>query len=154
LIYSSTRYIRHEYGGEIYSRLVNEKTYYFATTPRPGEPHQSSPIGSAYVPSGGTFVAYIHTHPNGLVFSVQDKQIADSFKVNAYVATPNNELLRYNHNSGTDPFSLGAITPRTLTAAEKQQLEKDFRASWDAHFDSDGKCPNNHGCENMDWPTR
>ena len=65
--YSSSRYIRHEYSTEIYSRTINGKTTYNYNPSRVGTPHSASVSNT--IPKGTEFVAYAHTHPNSNVFS-------------------------------------------------------------------------------------
>ena len=65
-VYSSSRYIRHEYATVIYSRTINGETTYNYNTPRSGTPH-SADVG-APTPSGTEMVAYAHTHPNSNSF--------------------------------------------------------------------------------------
>ncbi|MBQ4560134.1 MAG: DUF4329 domain-containing protein [Tyzzerella sp.] len=145
-VYDSSRYIRHEYGTEIYSKTINGTTTYDYNTPRAGTPH-SVGIGAS-TPAGTSFVAYAHTHPNSNSFSSKDKKVANDLKINAYVVGPNLELQRYNWLTGIS-CNLGVITPNILTQSEKSALVSQFRISWDSHI-IEG-C--DFGCHTMKWPT-
>ena len=144
--YSSSRYIRHEYATEIYSRTINGKTTYNYNPPRSGNPHS---VNVGYrTPSGTRIVAYAHTHPNSNSFSVADISVAQKLNIDAYVVGPNLELQHYSTSLGL-ASSLGKINPVELTEAQKNQLVSDFQVSWDEHV-SEG-CE--FGCSNMVWPT-
>ena len=145
-VYSSSSYIRHEVGTEIYSRTINGKTTYNYNTPRAGNPH-SVTVGQS-TPIGTEFVAYAHTHPNSNAFSSADISAARSLGVDAYMVGPNLELQRYSLSSDATA-SLGTISPITLTDWQCTALVMLFQISWDSHVAKD--CA--FGCESMMWPT-
>ena len=144
--YGPSRYIRHEYSADIYSRTVNGQITYNYTKPQAGNPH-SVPVGGK-IPTGTQRVAYVHTHPNSNVFSDPDVQAAIKLQVNAYVVGPDLILQRYNLSNGSVD-ALGVILPGALTSSQKNTLTSRFRVSWDKH--TKREC--DFGCENMPWPT-
>lgn len=144
-VYSSSLYIRHEYGTEIYSRTVFGVTTYNYNPPHAGEPHSVDVNSSS--PEGTTIVASAHIHPNSNTFSDQDKSVAMYLNINSYVVGPNLQLQKYDPSSGTT--NLGAIYPIQLTDAQKNSLVKEFEVSWDDHIIIG--C--DFGCFNMTWPT-
>lgn len=137
-VYSSSRYIRHEYSACIYARYG---TYYF-TVPRVGNPHSCLP----QLVDGRQ--AYIHTHPNSNAFSSSDKSWAESHQIDAYVVCPNGQIRKYDYIDNTDQV-IGSYTPHALTASEKSFLQSTYRQSWLNHLNS---CTG-FGCQNMTWPT-
>ena len=144
-VYSSSEYARIEYAATIYS--LNGKYYYYNV--HSGNPHS---VGvSKSVPSGATYVAFIHTHPNSENFSSADKDVAESFGGYAYVVTPSYSLKRYatSNNATTTPYTNLTIYP--LTSSEKASLKSSLSSTWYGHF-VDGTCPSNFGCENKIWP--
>ena len=144
--YSSSRYIRHEYDTEIYSRTINGKTTYNYNPPRSGNPHSVS-IGRR-TPHGTKMVAYAHTHPNSNYFSDTDISVAQSLNIDAYVVGPNLDLQRYTTSSNIIT-SLGTINPNELSYEQKNELVSEFQMSWDEHVSEN--C--GFGCGDMVWPT-
>ncbi len=136
--YSATEYTMHEYSTEIYT-TNNGKTYKY-TEPAIGSPHQATGFDLNHVPEGGTTVAYAHTHPNYNGFSDGDIETANHFNIDAYVISPNHELLRYIKGS-TDYGGqfISSIEPDPLTSAQKQQLNP-WRIAWDEHIAECDKC--------------
>ena len=122
--YSSSRYIRHEYATEIYSRTINGKTTYNYNPPRSGKPHSVS-VGYS-TPKGTKIVAYAHTYPNSNSISAKDISNAQKLNIDAYVVGPNLELQHYNTSLGVK-FCLGQINPVELTKTQKNQLVSDFK---------------------------
>ena len=145
-VYSSSLYIRHEYGTEIYSRTVSGVTTYNYNPPHAGEPHSVDVNSSS--PEGTTIVAAAHTHLFGNTFSEPDKSVAMFLNINTYVVGPNLELQRYNVSSGSIT-SLGVISPTTLTDAQRDSLVANFEVSWDEHI----MIGCEYGCFNITWPT-
>jgi len=151
--YSSSQYIRHEYGTVIYSTTTNGATTYDYAPPVAGEPH-SVGYGEVQVPSGTTKVATAHTHPNSNYFSgitpgATSGDIPNAIKrgMDSYVVGPNLKLQKYSISSNSISI-VGVTSPVALTNQQKAALVSQFQVSWDSHF---GTC--NFGCENMDWPT-
>ena len=144
--YGPSRYIRHEYSADIYSRTINGQTTYNYTTPQSGKPH-SATVGGR-IPTGTRRVAYVHTHPNSNAFSTADIQAVVNLQMDGYVVGPNLILQRYNLSDGSVD-ELGAISPSILTSSQKSALTSNFRISWDKHIQEG--C--GFGCENMPWPT-
>ena len=93
-VYSSSLYIRHEYGTEIYSRTVSGVTTYNYNPPHAREPHSVDVNSSS--PEGTTIVASAHIHPNSNTFSDQDKSVAMYLNINSYVVGPNLQLQKYD----------------------------------------------------------
>ena len=145
-VYSSSSYIRHEYGTEIYSRTVNGVTTYNYNPPHAGEPHSVDVNSSS--PEGTTIVASAHTHLFGNTFSEQDKSVAMFLNINNYVVGPNLELQRYNVSSGSIT-NLGVISPTPLTDAQRDSLVANFEVSWDEHI----MIGCEYRCFNITWPT-
>jgi hypothetical protein len=153
-IYSTSLYTRHEYAALIYRTAPG---VFRLSTMVNGEPHSVVP-GAGRVPSNATLMAGIHTHPNGNEFSPADKNWAVNAALNIYVAAPTTyggtsefQLRRYNHSSGDDD-RVNEVTLRHLDAI-RADLEFTFRPSWDAHFNSKGRCPEGFSCHKISWPT-
>lgn len=144
-VYSSSQYSRIEYAATIYS--LNGKYYYYNV--HNGNPHDVSVSSS--VPSGATYVAYIHTHPNSNSFSDADISAATTLRGDAYVVTPSLSVKKYTYSTGstTTPYSNLTIYP--LSDSEKSSLVSSLRSVWNGHF-KNGVCPKNFGCENKTWP--
>ena len=151
--YSSSSYIRHEYGTVIYSSTTNGTTTYDFATPVAGSPH-SVGYGNVKIPSGTTKVATAHTHPNSNNFSglkpgatSGDIPNAISRGLDSYVIGPNLNLQKYSISSGTVSV-VGVASPVALTSQQQAALVSQFQISWDNHL---GTCA--FGCEHMTWPT-
>lgn len=144
-VYSSSSYIRHEYGTEIYSRTIAGITTYNYNPPTSGSPHQVILSGST--PEGTDLVALAHTHPNSISFSDEDKDSARKLRINIYMVGPNLELQRYNYKT-KDVTGLGAISPIALTSNQQFSLIEEFHISWKAHIS--GQC--DFRCKNKKWP--
>ena len=145
-IYSSSKYIRHEYGSTIYSKKVLGITVYNYTTPKSGTPH--SIIVSNASPRGTKAVAIAHTHPNSNSFSKLDKKGAHLLKLDAYVVGPNLQLQRYNIIDSST-VNVEKTSPVPLTESQKELLVNQFRISWEKHLEVD--C--GFDCGNITWPT-
>ena len=145
-VYSSSLYIRHEYGTEIYSRTINGATVYDYSTPRKGTPH--SVLVGYPTPPGTEMVAFAHTHPNSNVFSGGDVAVANKLGVDAYVVGPNLKLQRYDV-SAKKSIDLGIISPQKLTGTQCNSLTQESRVSWDYHT----LVGCDFGCGAKDWPT-
>jgi len=151
--YSSSSYIRHEYGTVIYSSTTNGTTTYDFATPVAGSPH-SVGYGNVKIPSGTTIVATAHTHPNSNSFSglspgATSGDIPNAIRrgLDSYVIGPNLNLQKYSISSGTISV-VGVATPVVLTSQQQATLVSQFQISWDNHL---GTCL--FGCEHMTWPT-
>ena len=145
-VYSSSKYIRHEYGTEIYSKTVNGVTKYDYNPPRSGSPH-SIGIGLA-TPAGTQRVAYVHTHPTSNEFSAADFGTAEFITGDAYVVGPNLMLQKYTLATGAIT-EIGKISPLELTESQKVLLIMGFKASWDKHAKEDCYLK----CYDRTWPT-
>lgn len=144
-VYSSSEYTRIEYAATIYS--LNGKYYYYNI--HSGNPHS---VGvSKSVPSGATYVAYIHTHPNSENFSTADKDVAESFGGYAYVVTPSYSVKRYISSTDITTTPYIGLTIYSLTNSEKSTLKDSLSSTWYGHL-VDGVCPSGFGCENKTWP--
>ena len=151
--YSSSSYIRHEYGTVIYSSTTNGTTTYDFATPVAGSPH-SVGYGNVKIPSGTTKVATAHTHPNsnnfsGLTPGATSGDIPNAIRrgLDSYVIGPNLNLQKYSISSGTVSV-VGVASPVALTSQQQAALVSQFQISWDNHL---GTCA--FGCEHMTWPT-
>ena len=151
--YSSSRYIRHEYGTVIYSRTIDGATTYNYAEPVAGNPHSVGYSG-VKVPSGTTKVATAHTHPNSNSFSgltpgatSGDIPNAMGRGMDSYVIGPNLNLQKFSISSQSVSI-VGIASPIELTSQQQAELTSQFQISWDNHL---GTC--NFGCENMSWPT-
>ena len=151
--YSSSSYIRHEYGTVIYSSTTNGTTTYDFATPVAGSPH-SVGYGNVKIPSGTTKVATAHTHPNSNSFSglspgAKSGDIPNAIRrgLDSYVIGPNLNLQKYSISSGTVSV-VGVASPVALTSQQQATLVSQFQISWDNHL---GTCE--FGCEHMTWPT-
>ena len=152
-IYSSSIYVRHEYGTVIYSSTTNGTTTYDFATPVAGSPH-SVGYGDVKIPAGTTKVATAHTHPNSNSFSglqpgATSGDIPNAIRrgLDSYVIGPNLNLQKYSISSGTVSI-VGVASPVTLTSQQQATLVSQFQISWDNHL---GTCE--FGCEHMTWPT-
>jgi len=151
--YSSSSYIRHEYGTVIYSSTTNGTTTYDFATPVAGSPH-SVGYGNVKIPSGTTKVATAHTHPNSNIFSgltpgATSGDIPNAIRrgLDSYVIGPNLNLQKYSISSGAVSV-VGVASPVALTSQQQAALVSQFQISWDNHL---GTCA--FGCEHMTWPT-
>jgi uncharacterized repeat protein (TIGR02543 family) len=149
-IASTSLFARHEHSAMIYRNSAGE---YRLTQTERGNPHSVS-IRLSHVPSNATRIAYVHTHPNSANFSQGDRDVAINNEINAYVVAPtvtggsSYRLLRFNYSDGTES-NLGAITMRTLTSANRINLEALYQNTWLNHLAT--SCGFN--CRNMQWPT-
>lgn len=144
-VYSSSEYSRIEYAAIIYS--LNGEYYYYNV--RSGEPH--SVTISPSVPSGATYVAYIHTHPNSEFFSSTNKSAANTLGGYAFVVTPSYSLKCYSSTSGEEQTLSTGLPIYPLTDSEKSSLKTSLSSVWYGHF-VDGKCQDGFKCENKIWP--
>ena len=151
--YSSSSYIRHEYGTVIYSSTTNGTTTYDFATPVACSPH-SVGYGNVKIPSGTTKVATAHTHPNSNIFSgltpgATSGDIPNAIRrgLDSYVIGPNLNLQKYSISSGAVSV-VGVASPVALTSQQQAALVSQFQISWDNHL---GTCA--FGCEHMTWPT-
>ena len=135
-VYSTSEYIHHEIGTEIYARTNGDKTTYNYNSPRIGSPH-NVPVGDSVL-IGTTMVAFAHTHTTSNDFSLDDKKIAGEYGIDAYLVGPNLELQMYN-NSLIEPIGLGSIMPIELTDSRRRELSAQYKVSWEAHLEQ--------GCE-------
>ena len=148
--YGASKYIRHEYGTQIYTRKIFGLTRYYYAKPVAGSPHSVAP-GNAVVPNGVTVVAVAHTHPNSNQFSDSDKKYALTRAVDIYVVGPDLNLQKFDFSS-QNTMIVGTICPVALSNEQKQQLKAAFQASWDAHI-INGVCNKDFSCGTMTWPT-
>ena len=149
-IYSSSLYIRHEYGTLIYSITVGGVTRFYYADPVAGNPHGT---GTAYldtvIPAGVDVVATAHTHPNSNTFSSSDISNANKRGLDNYVLGPSLNVLKYDVSAGqVVPNPVGQATLRPLSDIEKMQLYRRFESSWNNHTCNFLYC-NNNGA----WPT-
>ncbi|MBQ7170844.1 MAG: DNRLRE domain-containing protein [Clostridia bacterium] len=146
-VYSSTEYTYIEYAATIY---IKDNRYYYYNV-HAGEPH--SVIVSNSVPSGATYVGYIHTHPNSEDFSNSDTSIADSWGGYAFVVTPSYSVKRYSALTGTTLTLYTGVAPYSLTIEEKDDLYASCYSTWygPSHF-INGECSSGFGCETKTWP--
>ena len=149
-IYSTSLFIRHEHGAAIYRRSGR----YYLTPTVSGNPH-STPIPLNSVPSNGTAVAGVHTHPNSHRLSDGDLIWVQNNQLDIYAVTPATlqstsafHLLIYDV-SASETRNLGSISLRHLTVNERNALEAIYRTSWNDHLPGPG-----FGCADMNWPTR
>ncbi len=151
--YSSSLYIRHEYGTVIYSKTINGVTTYDYATPVVGEPHGVG-YSDIKIPFGAKKVATAHTHPNSNSFSGSEPNAtqgdipnANERNLDSYVIGPNLNLQKYSVAS-LKISSVGTASPTPLTQSQQAALASQYQSSWDSHL---GSC--NFGCETMVWPT-
>ena len=152
-VYSSSSYIRHEYGTVIYSITIDGMTTYDFATPVAGTPH-SVGYGDVVIPAGTTAVATAHTHPNSNNFSGNEVgattgDIPNAIRrgLDSYVIGPNLKLKKYSVSSG-NISTVGIASPVPLTSQQRTALVEQFYGSWSNHL---GTC--GFGCEHMVWPT-
>ena len=146
--HSSSKYIRHEYGTEIYSREINGKIKYTYSPPRVGSPH-SVMVGYS-TPPGTKYVAFAHTHPNLDDFSYEDKRLADRQKVNAYVVGPSGYLMRKDLFF-EESICVGEIFSDPLSEFQRETLAAKYRESWEQHLTNG--CGSGFACSSI-WPTK
>ena len=125
----------------------NGKTTYHLTDPRIGGPHNVA-VGTYYIPSGGTWIAYVHTHPISSAFSLKDNEIVVDNQVNGYVIGPNYRLLIMEPGDNVG-FFVAQIRPTRLTQIEMGSLNY-LQISWENHFEG-GDCEG-YKCGYYDWP--
>ena len=152
-IYSTSLYIRHEYSGEIFSSTFNGRKVYSYTNPRAGSPHGVK-WNKSNIPTGTNLEALIHTHINSDNFSEADKAAGKTYGVNVYLVDTSGKLRRYNVSDGTTTTDIATIKLAPLSPAQKNALEKQFKDSWDNHFNANGECPIGFsGCQKSKWPS-
>lgn len=144
--YGASQFIRFEYGTEIYAINTNGKRQYYFNYPTVGGPH--GVLVGYPVPQGAEMVAYAHTHPNSILFSSQDINVAKDFMCDAYVVGPRYQLFKYSWLSDSMSY-LGKITPRELSSREKVILVFNFSALWEEHLRS--QCE--FSCISKQWPS-
>ncbi|MBR5948515.1 MAG: DUF4329 domain-containing protein [Clostridia bacterium] len=147
--YKSSEFTRIEWAATIYKK--SGKYYYYAV--HFGKPHS---VGvSTAVPSGATYVGYVHTHPNSPDFSPSDKDFANTHGGLAYVVTPSYYVKKYNSSTKV-VTTLGKVTPYSLNPIKVAVLIANTLPVWLNHIAecaaNGGRCPKNFGCENKSWP--
>lgn len=142
-VYKSSEYTRIEYAAVIY---VHYGKYYYQNV-HYGEPHSVSV--SCTVPSGATYIGYVHTHPNSEYFSDADINFAEAHGGYAYVVTPLYKLKKYDSSTNVTSTIYTSMTIYSLTAAEKNNLVSELEPIWNAHIAS-GPCDFN--CNTKTWP--
>lgn len=148
--YSKSRYIRHEYGTQIYSRKIFGTTRYYYAKPVSGSPHSVQPL-KASIPNGGKMIAFAHTHPNSNDFSSADKSFASKLGGNIYVVGPNLNVQCYDYLMD-ETYVVGTICLVSLSNEQKEHLRAEFQSSWDSRIVY-GQCEKGFDCGNMTWPT-
>lgn len=142
-IYSSGMYVRFEYCAAIYRSGSN----YYYTNVQIESPH-GCPNININVPSGTTYIGYIHTHPNSDDFSSADKSYAENSGGNAYVVTPSAQIKRYNYVSKTITTVASSFEWHPLTDSERSALVNKCQSAWNAHLSQ--AC--GFGCSSKPWP--
>ncbi|MBQ7789198.1 MAG: DUF4329 domain-containing protein, partial [Clostridia bacterium] len=133
MYYSSSYYIRHEYGAYIYSCTFNNKTTYNFTNIVYGAPHNVFVYTDTQ--DQRNFIASIHTHPCIEEFSETDIDNYEKNEENGYLIVPGNILKRYNVLDDSIT-TIGTYTPITLTAKRQELLRLRFANSWQVHISS------------------
>jgi len=111
-----TKETGNEFSSAIYEINLFGKRMYGYTKPIMGT-NVNAYVGQNLkdVPLFTKVTAYVHTHPRTNNFSVSDRNAAAHYRINAYVATPSNELLRnipYGNAPGVNPVqNLGTFDP-------------------------------------------
>lgn len=104
-IYQTAKDTGVEYGGIVYR---NEDGTYSYSAPRTDHiPDTVNPWPEGGVP--GKAIAFYHTHPKGENFSDSDRFYAEQQRIDAYVATPSGDLVRYDHLLGADSREKGIV---------------------------------------------
>ena len=149
MYYSSSYYIRHEYGALIYAcaytqdnegNSVSITTYNFTNIVY-GGPHSVNVNPDDW--NAYNFVADVHTHPQGMEFSSNDKNSNDDTDTHGYLAIPGCKLIKYDYIEKTITDGV-PFTPVVLTAKRKQFLLERFASSWQSHISTD--CSNGFEC--------
>lgn len=145
--YSSSYYIRHEYGAIIYSVTQNNTTTYNFTNVVYGGVHNV--LIPLELSKGGSYVGDIHTHPFDVSFSDEDK---DSNVGCGYLVIPTLEIKKYNYVTQSEYDTIITFSPVDLTSQEKELLCERFERSWQTHVSND--CTAESDCENHanEWP--
>ena len=146
-VHSSSMYIRHEYGTEIYSRVINGEKKYTYSPPRVGAPHKVM-VGYA-TPRGTEYVAFAHTHPNNDDFSARDIELANKYGVDAYVAGPSGNLRKYDLSTSVS-VDIATLSPKPLTNYQCTMLSSKYRFSWEYHLVTPADI--GFGCSSKTWP--
>lgn len=150
-IYSTSRYILHEFGTKIYSTTSDGRTLYDYGTIATGSPH-SVGYGSSTIPTGATWVATAHTHPNSNSFSSTDITNAINRGKDSYVTGPNLSVLKYSV-SASSTTSIGTASPVVLTQQQQADLVSQFQESWNNHISyTTSRCPSGFDCKGRTWP--
>ena len=151
-IYSTSLFVRHEHGAMIYRTAPGE---YRISRTISGSPHDVS-VPLIGIPAHQR-IAFVHTHPNTMGFTPDDKQLARTQGINAYVATPSDSswvfhLWRYHRptpSQAEDERVIRNVDLKPLSTAEQAILMNLYQDSWDNHL----PCIHPFGCNNMQWPT-
>ncbi len=150
-IYSTSRYVLFEFGTKIYSTIVDGRTLFDYGTIATGFPH-SVGYGGSSIPSGSTWVATAHTHPNSNSFSTTDINNAINRGKDSYVTGPNLNVKKYSVSSGVTT-TIGIASPIVLTSQQKTDLVVQFQESWNTHISySTPYCPSGFDCKSRTWP--
>ena len=136
----------------VYSFDSNGTTYFSYTNSIVGDAHSVQPFDmSGGVPTNGTIVSGLHTHPNSNNFSQADMNWAKNNSIGIYVVSPNRSLQLHSDNGNgyvTTTVAIGLQT-RQLSAYEQYSLQQQYQAQWNTHIQA--ACGFN--CANMTWLT-
>ncbi len=146
-VYGRSSYVRFEFSASIHSTSVGGNTLYYLSPTITGHPHSVKVIVRST--NADPIVAYVHTHPNSPGFSSGDTGIADNNKVDAYVANPHLEVLRYDYTTKTVSL-IQYFVPIPVPQSDKAVLESIFDNEWYEHISL--ICPFSY-CQSGIWPT-
>jgi len=132
--YSLCSYTRLEFSAVITIESVCGQTRYFLENKKVGSAHEVITGVSLYDNAS----AYVHTHPNGRVLSEPDKELANTWKVNAYAATPDHIVHQYLYGDDTTKTTpVAAFRAPELSMLEKT-LARPFYDIWYKHIEEQG----------------
>ena len=147
--YSTSRYIRHEFGADIYSvPLKGDGKLFFLGPTLIGSPHGVGPIGESMKKyrEWVTTEAFVHTHPNLSGFSRTDIRESVTLEINFYVVGPNLHMRHFDWENRDDTY-VGTVGLRYLDLQYREELQRNFRSTWVNHICGVANCGN------TPWPT-
>ncbi len=144
-VYAYCEYSRIEFAATLYE--YNGKYYYYGT--KYGSPHSVLPRS---LPSAAyTYIGFIHTHPNSVNFSDNDKNYAAAKNGLALLVTKTYKVLKYDPATDTISTICTSFVPKSLSSSEKSKIAVLLSDTWYSHFEN-GNCPKGFDCSNMQWP--
>jgi len=164
--YGVTAYILLELSSVLY-RVYNgsELIGYAYTEAFIGNPHDTgngwASVGRSRIPDGQDWVGAIHSHPNGIRFSDQDKVFAENYNITFFVVVPSvtsnsADVLRYSYHASARSWKAQTIATDViytqLTAQRKADLARQYHSRWETHLNNCTRTTCIHGSWTRRWP--